>query len=200
MCNLNDLVQTVTPPQDDTAVPGWLATQMSDERPFLLAHTDDGVVWGRWDGSAMLTSHQVAAGTDSDGISPPLNGILVQQAFVFGEQSEIRLFRDELGNWTARKIGDMADNKNIIIESQLLIGDEVIKGWPKDGFTHLRDKKQQGLDQIVPLPITGANIVAGERPRLRIHHFITYDEDSGEARIGLSRLAHVYLGNEEESA
>lgn len=90
MWNLSDLVQSVTPPEDDAAVPGWLAAQMGEEQPFLLAHTDDGVVWGRWNGSAMLTSHQVAVGTDSDGISPPLNGVMVQQAFVFGEGSETR--------------------------------------------------------------------------------------------------------------
>ncbi len=197
MCNLNELVREVTAPKEDEAVADWLEAQMSDERRFLLAHTDDGVIWGRWDDNRLLTSHQVAVGTDSEGISPPLNGVIVQQAFVFGEQSEIRLFRDELGDWTAREIGNHAEDDGVLVESQLLIGDEAIKGWPKDGFTHLRDKKQQGLDQIVPLSITKADIADDERPRLRIHHFITYDEDSGEARIGLSCLAHVYLGKEE---
>ena len=203
MRNLDDFVNDVVPPQDDTAVAAWIETQMGQgERPFLLAHTDDGVVWGRWDGKALRTSHEIAVGTDSEGISPPLEGIMLQQAFVFGEHSEIRLFHNELGNWAAKEIREGTD-ADMIVESQLLSGNNVIREWPQQEFTHLRDKVQQGLDQIVPLLVSQTQIDDETRPlraRLRLHHFITYDADSGEARIGLSRLVNVYLDSEEASA
>lgn len=203
MCDFDDLVHDVVPPEDDTVVAEWLEAQMEEGvRPFLLAHTDDGVVWGRWDGNGLLTSYQVAAKTDSKGISPPLNSIMLQQAFIFGEQSEVRLFHDELGDWSAKEIQG-SPGPDTIVESQLLIGDTVIREWPQQQFTHLQDKIQQGLDQIVPLSITQTEIDDDTQPlraRLRIYHFVTYDNDTGEARIGLSRLAHVYLGSEEEPA
>jgi CRISPR-associated protein (TIGR03984 family) len=177
---------------------------MSAERPFLLAHLDSGVVWGKWHNGRLLTSYQVAQDAQKAlNISPRLLGLTLHQAFIFGLGSEVRLFRNELGHWQAYHIED--NDADSYMESQLLIGDEICHEF--DEFTHLRDKKQQGLDQIVPLKVTPAvrRQLANKNktnhnpylPHLEVRHFIEEDKDTGEARIFLSRLVRVYWANNE---
>lgn len=189
-------VTSIEPPANDEAVADWLAKQANTTRPFLLAYADDGIIWGRWQDNRLWTSHEVALDTPSAGVSPALLGITLQQAFVFGVEGEVRLYRDELGQWQARHIVD-DDQNDRIVEDQILLGDQVIRTIA-DHFTHLYDRKQQGLDQIVPITVTSQDFAANRRPRLRIHHFLTYDLESdemqlasGEARIALSRLVDV---------
>lgn len=201
MSDLKDLVKKdIPPPKSDDEVEKWLAAQMSNDRKFLLAHADDGVIWGKWINGAMRISHEIAPD-----ISPKLRGQTLQQAFVFGAKSEIRLFRDELGQWTAREISDPDSKGHYIVEWQILWGSEVVPMNPgvdatlQNEFTHVRDKKQQGLDHVLPLAISPSQLSAlaehpeGARPRLCVHHFIEYDDCTGEARIGLSRLVNVEM-------
>lgn len=213
MSDLIDLVKKDIPaPESDAEVEKWLTAQMDEERQFLLAHADDGVIWGKWVNGALRTSHEIAPD-----ISPQLRGKTLQQAFVFGPKSEIRLFRDELGEWTVREITDPASTNDYIIEWQILWGDTVVKGEAPEKdkkvdpvlqkeFTHVRYKKQQGLDQILPLEISPdqlnnlAEQPSGTRPRLRVHHFIEYDDCTGEGRIGLSRLVVLDMKDESEIA
>jgi CRISPR-associated protein (TIGR03984 family) len=188
MTDLNKLITKVEHPLNDDNVVDWLTQQVTADRPYLLAHADDGVIWGAWLNQGVCTSYDVAPH-----FSPQLRGITLQQAFVFGRQDEIRLFHDELGNWQARQVVD-ADfkDKDTIIENQILWGDEFVAAL-NESFTHVRDRNQQGLDQVLPLKITPQDLLQGLRPRLEIHHFIEYDSKTGEARIGLSRLAAIGL-------
>jgi CRISPR-associated protein (TIGR03984 family) len=186
-------VETLNGPGGDAEVGGWLAQQATAKRPFLLAFADDGVIWGRWLAGKLVTAGEaVADSTTADprsrDISPPLRGETLQQASVFGRMDEVRLFRDEMGRWQARRIGD-GDDK--IDERQLLVGNEVVAGYGE--FTHVRDRIQQGIDHIVPVAITHQDVDAGRGPCLLVRHFVDYD-DSGEARIVLSRLVEVSVG------
>lgn len=209
MSELDKLVNDkITAPKNDAEVEKWLAAQMRDDRKFLLAHADDGVIWGKWINGAMHTSHELAPH-----ISPKLRGQTLQQAFVFGKKSELRLFRDELGVWTAREISDPAPTDESVhcnIEWQVLWGNEVVPMKPtvdaalQNHFTHVRDKKQQGLDQVLPIPMSQADLDIeptdkAKRPRLLVHHFIEYDDCTGEARIGLSRLVNVDMLDDAET-
>lgn len=196
MTNLDTLVTDATPPKDDAAVASWLADQASAERPYLLAHADDGVIWGRWVDGKLRISHEL-----SPDISPPLRGVTLQQAFVFGEQDEIRLFHNELGEWQSRRVVD-AHASDTIVETQVLWGNEAIERFDLSaqqngsiGFTHLRDRVQQGLDQVLPMIIHQADLPrdGSTQPRMTVHHFIEYNPKTGEARIGLSRLVTIGL-------
>lgn len=184
-----DIVKYIDdPPEDDADVLNWLTKTTDDNHPFLLAHADDGVIWGKKLGKKLITSDAV-----DPKISPPLRGITLWQASVFGEKSEIRLFRNEGKQWKAVQIFDPKNSEDIIVEDRILWGDLVVKQVDDQGFTHIRDKVQQGMDHILPLSFSQGEIdKENDRyARLRVHHFIEYDENTGEAGITLSRLVKV---------
>ena len=200
------MAKIVTPIEDDLPksndeVLAWIAKQaIGSKDQFLLAHADDGAIWGKWLNGALLTSDKVGlSNPDSRTISPPLRGETLLQAFIFAETGEIRLFRNELGEWRACRINDSAVGENERInEYQVLWGDKTIKAFPQGGFTHLQDKTQQGLDQIIPDDFTFDEKQPDLRPRLLVRHFIDYDKNSGEARIWLSRLVKIEVNASAE--
>ncbi len=203
MKKLDEIVERLNdPPQSDKEVTGWIAGKMQEmakhappnKETFLLAHADDGVIWGKLVDGKLVTSNDL----DRE-ISPPLRGVTLQQAFLFHEAYEIRLFRDELGKWQARKITD-PPQEQLIEERQILWGyeDRDDSEFPiqlDHGFTHVREKKQEALDQILPTTITKDDFKAGKRARLKLRHFLECDENTGEARIGLSRLVNVEVAD-----
>ncbi len=201
MTNLDTLVTNINPPKDDAVVASWLAKHASAERPYLLAHADDGVIWGLWVAGQLHTSNKLAPA-----ISPLLRGITLQQAFVFGAGDEIRLFRNELGLWQARRVVD-APAPDTLVETQVLWGNKVLAQFDLSaqqdgsvGFTHLQDRVQRGLDQVLPIIIHETNLPrdGSTQPRLTVHHFIEYHPQTGEARIGLSRLVNLGLWPDRE--
>jgi CRISPR-associated protein (TIGR03984 family) len=196
-----------TPPANDADVPAWLAGQATKERPFLLAFADDGIIWGLWRTGSLVTSieaAQAAAKADPDNpklrqstaVSPPLRGVTLQSASLFGPADEMRLFRDENGDWQACRIGDPSDPKDVIRESQLLVGSEVVTSLEE--FTHVRDRVQQGLDHIPPVKLLARDVADGQGPRLVVHHHIEYDGETGEARIAGSRLVFLSVGPRDD--
>lgn len=173
MSNLTTAVENL-PENNDVRV--WLEGQMSGERPTLLAIADDGVIWGRFVNGKLVT----APG------APELRSKTLQQAFVFGADDEVRLFRDELGNWKARQVVDSGD---VIVESQVLWGDKS-EGRQGD-FLEVSEFRKGIPNQFLPVNGTFSD---EECVRLEVHHLVTYDPESGEARIALSRLAGLSIG------
>ena len=163
----------------------WLSQEANANRPFLLAFADDGVIWGKWEQGLNL------APSDFQGVATQLRGETLQQAFVFGENEEVRLFHDAAGQWAACKTTDVPD-QDAFDEIHILWGDALIRA--KDGFVHLRDLVQQGMDQILPLDLTQADLDKNEVPRLLVRHYIEYDKKTGEARVFLSRLVKLGKG------
>jgi CRISPR-associated protein (TIGR03984 family) len=87
--------------------------------------------------------------------------------------------------WKWRLIGKSEEDK--ITESQILYGTQ---GKEREGFTLLSDGSQ-GLRHAVPLTGITFDKEGKKRPvRLLVHHYITYD-DTGIARISLSRLVDL---------
>ena len=174
------------------SVVSWIESQMSIKRPFLLAFADDGVIWGKLKDEKLVTSHEI-----DKNISPILQELTLQEAFIFGEKEEIHVFHNEKRDWIAAEIIDGAD---FLTESQILWGDRALPG--KDGFTPVFNARQNGLFHIVPLEIRNKEIDPGEKGdkciRLDLHHTILFDGDTGEARIGYSRLAGLRLGKLDE--
>ncbi|MBL8170421.1 MAG: TIGR03984 family CRISPR-associated protein [Acidobacteria bacterium] len=172
-------------PQTEADLQVWVTRQLNAKRPWLLAHADDGVIWGRLGAKGLITSHALAPR-----LSPPLRLVTLQQLFIFGADDEARLWRDENG-WLARRVSD-AEGAEAFDEEQILWGDTVVNDFPVDGFTHVREAKQRGMDHIVPRKVTNTELKARQL-RLCVRHFIDYDEQTGEARVALSRLTGVEI-------
>ena len=147
---------------------------------WMLAHADDGVIWGE------LRDDKLHLSCDAfPKISPPLRIETLQQVRLFGHLAELLMWRDE-STWRARLIKDHAGELNPCYdEDHLLWGTDTDQ--EKDGFVLLRQGKE-GLRHALPLAS------ADSRPRLKVRHYIAYDQD-GQAYIAYSRL--VSLGGEE---
>lgn len=80
----------------------WLSQRMQIHKlNYLLAHADDGVIWGRLDDERLNTSHDAAPEH-----APPLRTETLQTARIFGPDGELLIWRDEMGAWTARLISE----------------------------------------------------------------------------------------------
>jgi len=149
---------------------------------WLLAHCDDGVVWGiRGDDDRWTLSGQVFPSE-----SPTLTKKSVQQLRVFGEDGELLVWRHDMGvraRWLADAIEEAPGWMAPDDEERLLLGEHPERSTR--GFTLLRDAT--GARQVVPL---GA-IAKGERPTLRVRHYFERDAESGAVRVAASRLVAV---------
>ncbi|CBN58545.1 MULTISPECIES: type III-D CRISPR-associated protein Csx19 [Kamptonema] len=159
---------------------------------YLLAHADDGVIWGHFDNNNLVNSGDVFPQLAK------LRLCTLQQCRVFSKNAEVMLWKIGQDNWKARLIKDDNNPERCLEpdESQILWGTQ--KEEEKNGFTLVSDGSQ-GLKHGVPL----MNISFSQdknnlhRPiRLQVRHYIDYD-DSGVARIYLSRLVDLTTKEEE---
>jgi CRISPR-associated protein (TIGR03984 family) len=175
---------------DTTYLKNWLKTQANEYKlQYLLAHADDGVIWGefRGDDCKLVTS-------GDDDVFPQLAKLrfcTLQQCRIFGEKGEVMLWK--VGqNWKARSIEDRHLSKDdYICEEQILWGTQS-QGQLQQHFTLVSDASQ-GLKHAVPLtniPFSNDKKNLYRPIRLVVRHYINYDE-SGVARICLSRLVDL---------
>lgn len=148
---------------------------------YLLAHADDGVIWGRFDQGQLITADQAFSRL------PKLRLTTLQQCRLFGEVGEVLLWRSH-STWKHRFIGN--PDCDCIPEAQMLWGTHAVE--EKDGFTLVADGSE-GLHHAVPC--TGISFKGkGDRPlRLVVHHYVSYDAEAGLARINLSRLVDLVV-------
>ncbi len=188
---------------DDLSLHAWLEGQATAcGLSYVLAHADDGVIWGQFIDSTLRTA---------DHAFPqfaPLRLCTLQQCRVFGDTAELllwridrrfkaRLLRERDGQapdllaWTGngwRLHKHATTTGHTIDERHILWGTRAEE--EKDGFTMLSEG--QGLRHAVPL--TGIQFDEGhmERPAgLLVRHYIAYDDETGVARIALSRLVRL---------
>jgi CRISPR-associated protein (TIGR03984 family) len=162
----------------------WIESQCKGHKlKYLLAHADDGVIWGHFRTGKLSTSDAVLEQ------SPPLRLMTLQQCRIFGKDGEVLLWKTN-NTWNARFLIDPLNQERIIEERQLLWGTHGKKREP-EGFTCLKDGSQ-GLKHAVPFTeVELENDGKLTQPvRLVVHHFIDYDDD-GLARIALSRLVDL---------
>jgi CRISPR-associated protein (TIGR03984 family) len=169
-------------PEDigETAV-AWLALQARPDM-ILLAHADDGVIWGR---------------VADDGLTFPPPSLLRQAAFrdltlqkarLFNEQEELFLWRIGEKQWRARRITDgQGDAIRYYDEPQVLWGTQVEAS--EDGFSRLAEGIQ-GLRHAPPVSLPVEN---WDRTRLYlgVRHYLERGEE-GELRVKMSRLTHLW--------
>lgn len=179
---MHNFGEVIDAPTGNDQVVSWITEHLKQHK-FLLAFADDGVIWGRM----------------GEEISTKLRGKTLQQAFIFDDKEEVRLFRDEMNNdkeakWQARKVVD-GDNE-VITESQILWGDESVEF--KNGFLQVKVDTKGISNQIIPAErkiIKDKN--TEECLRLEVHHIVAYNND-GEANVKVSRLAGLRVGNKNE--
>lgn len=167
-----------------------LEQQAKDNKlTYLLAHADDGVIWGKFKDGELITANSVFQQF------PKLHPGTLQQCRIFGHKSEVMIWKIDEG-FKARLIQDDNLNKDdYITEPQILWGTHGEKH--QEGFTLLWDGSQ-GLQHAVPF--TDIELEENENGKLKnkirliVRHYIHFD-DSGVARIYLSRL--VDLTNKE---
>ncbi|GAA6618076.1 CRISPR-associated protein Csx19 [Scytonema sp. NUACC26] len=187
--------------KNDNTLIDWLEKSAEEYKlNYLLAHAEDGVIWGRFDRNKLTTAEQVFYQPNFDVNFPKLRLQTLQQCRIFGEQGEILLWRTDRG-WKSRLV---QNNSNVehIKEVQILWGTQKEKGkngqdGEKDGFTLLSDGSQ-GLKHAVPLTVISSYFNQEKKKLYRpvhlvINHYINYDEYTGIGQIFLSRLVSLEL-------
>lgn len=187
---MSKFIETDVPLPEAGKLQDWAVTQLQKHGEYLLAFADDGVIWGKLANGVLVTSRDAAKNKFPDEpikwTSPEFREETLQQVFIFSKASEVRLFKDELGNWNTLRVVDASvASDEIIIESQILWGNQSV-GNTQDGFLQVSEFRKGIPNQFLPVdePLGNDDCV-----RLEVHHLVEYDESTGEARVAISRLA-----------
>ncbi len=168
----------------------WLQRQTTQYGlKWLLAHADDGVIWGTVDQGELVTSDTIPLE-----VSPPLRRETLQQVRLFAPHAELLLWRDGDDQWHARLIREAKEEetpvwREAIDEYQILWGTHAEP--LSNGFTLMTDGLQ-GLRHAVPLEVKGKFKEESRPLRLWVRHYIKEDE-GGFARIVASRLLDLRM-------
>lgn len=208
---------------DEAGFLAWLTAQVSPNAAWLLAHTVEGVVWGkvvRQNGQAQLVTSTGRFGAHTWGRLCPRK---IESCRLFGEDGELLVWRarDAL---RARFYGDLPPAQDATVEGaaqpapapppegcdgqtvrcryfdelQVLWGTQVEPPGERGGFTLVSDGVE-GLYHAVPLlrrqiPFDPPKQRLKQRPlRLLLRHYLEQEPD-GTLRIAGSRL--VSLGTQ----
>ena len=179
-------VEHCDPPDfpDNHGLRDWLEGQAKKHNlRYLLAHAEDGVIWGRFDNEKLKTSGEVFTEFAE------LRSQTLQQCRMFGDKCEVMLWK--IGkDWKARSIEDTNNQDCLPDEHQILWGTKAEK--EKDGFTLVADG-QEGLKHAVPLvsiPFDQSKNLY--RPlRLTVRHYLDEEPNTGIVRVYLSRLVDL---------
>ena len=156
----------------------WLQQQWNNADGWLLAFSNDGIMWGK------CTNGEIVFADETGNATTNIAADKLQQISLFGESEEIRLWKDR-ETWCACKLSDATPSKEESFdEKYILWGDKYEQNH--EGFVSVTDG-QQGLKHIPPIE----NVpTSGERSLyLKIRNYIGYDENL-EAYIKASRLVN----------
>lgn len=174
----------------------WLFQQMHAHKlEYLLAHADDGVIWGRLNDEELIISHDVAPEH-----SPPLRAETLQTVRLFAVTGELLVWRDEVGAWVGRFITEMisgatAEWSEAYEEKQVLLG---TYAKPLERGFSLLSEGSQGLFHVVPIHLSG-QIDEERRPlHLVVRHYLKAD-NYGFVRVDASRLLGLHLEPKESN-
>lgn len=181
---INCLIETVSEPAEFNGdIETWLQQQANTHNlRWLLAHADDGVIWGEVRDGALCRSNC--------SFEPDLRTETLQMARLFGKSGELYLWKND-NDWLHRLVTEgKGEKKEYYDETHLLWGKEVEKR--EDGFVHLCHGAE-GLRHAPP--VEGEDI---EPPlMLNVRHYLCYDND-GQACVEFSRLICIAPFNKKE--
>lgn len=174
----NVSIKIFQPSEKISDVREWLEKQTAGyHEPFwLLAHADDGVIWGK-----VFNGKLVTAPVDFS----MLETTTLQNARLFNRAMEIYLWRDGDGIFQARSVQEGAgEPRQYFDEEQILWGNHAEK---RGDFTLMSDGLQ-GLRHCVPLEV---EVTKNFRPlRLKVRHYLVEDV-TGFVRVAFSRLVDL---------
>lgn len=153
---------------------------------WMIGHFDDGVTWGRLDGStgAWMTGDEVAPS-----VSPRIRRETLQAIRLFGNGCEVLIWRTA-SELRGRVVVDeqversRSDPFAPAEELRIIRGDDV-QAALGNGFTHVTDVT--GARQVLPIPVTKEEL-RKHRIRLLVRHFFQQDKRTGAVRVALTRL------------
>lgn len=179
----------------------WLVKQNRAEKigaRFLLAHAEDGVIWGKFDAKEnLITSFEASKDAKAEDVEgwgrAELRRETLWQARIFGESAELFLWRDGDGLFHARVIVDgnasadkgQASFQDAFDEPQILWG--IGAKELSDGFTLMVDGAQ-GMRHAAPLAVGSVEKEEARPLRLVVRHYLA-NEDF--AHVAASRLVRV---------
>ena len=177
---------------DPEALVAWLQTAMREHGlVWMLAHADDGVIWGRFADGRLTTSHDAFPT-----VSPAPDPRTLRQVRLFSDDKEVFLWRSDEGEWRSRLLDDTGTGRAgwRLDEEHLQWGDHLQKASDEHGFT-LVAEGAQGFRHAVPIPSeetglsqVGLAAAAHQHPvRLLVRHYLQAEND-GVLRIVRSRL------------
>ncbi len=188
------------------ALKEWLQKMNRDKNiraEFLLAHAEDGVIWGKFDEDGNLkTSFEASKDPKyKDRIKgwgrAELRQETLWQARIFGDHAELFLWRDGDGLFHARALYDdgapasdiepFAKFQDAFDEPQILWGTDAQELG--DGFTLMTDGAQ-GMRHAVPRGVASVEDESKRPLRLVARHYLA-DEDF--ARVAASRLVNLQI-------
>ncbi len=185
-----NLIPIEAPFKDDARLKNWLTEQAKTYAlTTLLAHADDGVIWGTLaEGTLKLSAEAFPL------VSPELRAVTLQECRLFSEQAELYLWRDEDDRWRARLIQDNQGREGGALDEQQILWGTQAKD-ERDGFTLLSDGAQE--NQHAP-PLSQADMRFDPdnnyRPaRLWVRHYLANDTEADtidpKFQVGLSYIA-----------
>ncbi|MBF0502755.1 MAG: hypothetical protein HQM09_21655 [Candidatus Riflebacteria bacterium] len=169
---------------------GKRPSSASKDESWLLAHCDDGVVWGHAepDNERLHLSWEAFAG-----ISPAIKTERLQSLRLFCHNAEILIWKAE-NEFRGRLLMDAPvsdESMKPLRRSVCLLGTRVVS--TSKGFSLLEDKN--GSRHAPPLNVTFCDR-PGEAGRINILDYFSKDDESGKIRISASRLSSLEQGDD----
>lgn len=148
---------------------------------YLLAHLDDGVIWGRVEGKTLHLSSQVFPEVSSK----KLDAKKLWELRLFGNEAEWHVWRAD-GKLFSCLVKDGKGDAATSFDEEYILWGTVPDGAPQNGF-QLVAESNLGILHTPP-----AEIKKGERHNLRLiaRHYVAHDE-CGAAYVKLSRLVDL---------
>jgi CRISPR-associated protein (TIGR03984 family) len=175
-------------PDTNQELRAWLAAQAAAyQLRWLLAHSEDGAIWGLHEHAALqLSSDVLPVGART------LRWERLVQARLFGSAAELLLWPGPQG-WQARIRHDRAGTGHAVIDEQQLLWGTWSAAPERNSppFTLLAEGRQ-GIQHAPPLASELATLppASERRASLLVRHYL-HEDDSGMTRIADGRLMGV---------
>ncbi len=181
-------VEAVNLPTDLRA---WLQERATElGMGWVLAHTDSGVIWGS------LRDGRLALSIDAfhrPGLV--LNPERLQQARLFGPDSELLLWRGPRGAWQTTLRQDGSGTQSDYFDEDYMLWGTQAERPAQGGFCELRE----GSEGIIHTPPFNTPPSENQRFMLVMRHYLQADA-SGMVRIVAGRLLTLKEGKERNAS
>jgi CRISPR-associated protein (TIGR03984 family) len=158
---------------------------------WLLAHSYDGVTWGRFDSDRQVWSLSSDPFPD---LCPEITESNLIEMRLFGPYDETLIWRTD-SEFAGRRLidepeADLESPTRSDEEIRILLGDRMLSE-PKNGFTLVGTAS--GAEQAVPMVCAQSDFENRRWPlRLKVRHYFIKDDETGAVRVAATRLVDVF--------